>query len=201
MRRFIAGLVIGFTTFTALNAAELEYSKTNKRDDVYIVDLSILVDVPEAYARNVLSDPDRFNQINAAVLEIEHLPPGNTGIRRFREKTSVCALFFCVTYQNIAQVRVLENRNIEVNVEPGGSDFEYGYVVWKTESIKGANSRISFHSETKPSFWVPPGLGVAVMGWQMEGIIYDAMSNMECEYQGKKDCYIGDDPWADDDGF
>lgn len=188
MRGLISGLVLGAIVLTTLNAAELEYSRTDKRDGIYIVDLSILVEVPEIYARDVLMDPDRFKQLNSTILEIEHLPEKSPGIRRFRDKTSACVLFFCVTYQNIMQLVVLENGDIEINVEPEGSDFEYGHVVWHTEPLGETYSRLSLHAESKPSFWMPPGLGISILAWQMEGVVYDVMSNMECEYQGKQEC-------------
>lgn len=195
MRFFISGLALGLVILTTLNAAELEYSRAYKRDDIYIVDLSMLVKVPEIYARNVLMNPDRFNQLNSAVVEIEHLPEKDPGIRRFREKTFVCALFFCITYQNIMQLALLKNRDIELKVEPEGSDFEYGHVVWRTASLGETYSRLSFHAETKPSFWVPPVLGTMILGSRMTDVLYEMVRRMECDYGGKTVCdlFIPDD--------
>jgi len=195
MNRLFPALLFSVLLSASLHAAELERNETKKQAGVYLTDLSILVHVPEVYAREVLNDPDRVKQLNPVIQEVEHLPSINPDVRRFRDRTSVCVFIFCVSYQNILQLRSLGNRDIEVMVEPKGSDFEYGHVIWKTQPLGEQTSRISFHAENKPSFWVPPLLGTVLLNDRLAEAIIEMASKMECEYQNKAPC-----DFAVDDG-
>ena len=189
MRILFPGLLF-FLYSASVNAAELESVETNKVDDIYIVNLSILVDVPESYARSVLVDPDRFMAANPAIKKVEYLPQGENGNKRFRDTVHACALFFCVTYQNVMQLRTLKNHDIELIVEPTASDFEHGKVVWRTEALGDTFSRLSFYAENKPSFWTPPLIGTAIWQTRLASVVHETMRNVECDYHKITPCDI-----------
>lgn len=175
---------------TVASAAALESVDTSKVNGIYFVSLSVRVDVPASYARAVLIDPERFMAINPSVNRVEYLPRRTDEYQRFRSTARSCAPFFCVTYQNVMQMRLRENQDIELQVEPTQSDFEYGKIVWHIEALDKDSSRLSFRAENKPSFWIPPLVGTAILQTQLVSDISETMRNMECNYREKTPCDI-----------
>jgi len=187
MNSLLSGLLL-FLGGSLASAAELASVDTSKVKGIYFVSLSIQVDVPAAYARTILIDPERFMAINPSVNRVEYLPRRTGEYLGFRSTARSCAPFFCVTYQNVMQMRLRENQDIELQVEPAESDFEYGKIVWHIEALSKDSSQLSFHAENKPSFWIPPLVGTAILQTQLVNDISETMRNMECNYRGSALC-------------
>ena len=197
MNSLFLGLLL-FCGSMAASAARLESVNTRKEDGIYFVDLSIQADVPALYAHSVLADPVQFMAINPSIYKVEYLPRRADEYRRFRSSARSCALFYCISYRNVAQMWLRENQDIELIVEPGASDFEYGKIVWHIEALGKDSSRLSFHAENKPSFWIPPLLGTAILQTQLASDIAATMRNMECNYRGSVPCTITVDQYPEE---
>ncbi len=198
MRAWSLGLLFLLSSATA-SAAELESVSTSKKNGIYFVSLSIQVDVPESYARSVLLDPERFMAVNPSTNKVEYLPRRADEYKHFRSTARSCALLFCVTYRNVIQMRIRANRDIELIVDPEKSDFDYGEIIWHTEALGEDSSRLSFHAENRPSFWIPPLVGTAILQTQLADDISETMRNIECNYRGVVPCVVATDGSAEDD--
>jgi len=144
-----------------------------------------VADIPEAFAREILEDPDRVVKVNSELLEVEHLYSGKSGVRRFRDHTRTCLLLYCVDYQNTLSMRILDNRDIQLIVDPAHSAFKYGVVTWRTETLDADHTRLTFHSESTPSFWVP---ATGLLEFRMRRGIREMVRQMECEYRQDAIC-------------
>ena len=72
--------------------------------------------------------------------------------------THNCVLFFCKDIQQTQQVHLFEGGYISVEDIPAQSDFEYAQSYWHIRA-SGSHTLVSFRSEMKPDFWLPPFLG------------------------------------------
>ncbi|MCW8962483.1 MAG: SRPBCC family protein, partial [Gammaproteobacteria bacterium] len=157
-----------------------EKASASRSGTRYNVELVLVADIPESFAREILEDPDRVVKVNSELLEAEHLYSGEPGVRRFRDHTRACLLFFCVDYQNTLSMRILENGDIQLIVDPAHSAFTYGVFTWRTEMIDADHTRLTFHSESTPSFWVP---ATGLLESRMRHGVREMVRKMECEYR------------------
>ncbi|MCW8964177.1 MAG: hypothetical protein OQL16_10295, partial [Gammaproteobacteria bacterium] len=72
----------------------LEKVSASRSGNRYSVELVLVADIPEAFAREILEDPDRVVKVNRELLTVEHLNSGEPGVRRFRDHTRACVLLF-----------------------------------------------------------------------------------------------------------
>lgn len=191
---YFRSVVLCILMISGVQAAQLEAVNIQQQSDRYIVSLSATVEMDQAAVFHTLSDPDRVAVLNDALVAVEHLPSdqdqGQAHIRRIREHTKMCVLFFCFDYQNTLQLQIHEN-TIRLDVEPANSDFEYGYIVWKIERLAEKLTRVSFISESIPSFWVPPLIGTDIMKTHMRETMLKMLNQMECENQQHGSCQEG----------
>lgn len=171
---------------------ELESVKASRLNQHYVVELVMLVSIPESYARSILLDPDRVVSVNQELVNVQHLPSDEEGVSRFRDHTRACIWLFCVDYHNTLNMRVKDNGDIHLMVEPATSKFEYGKFVWRTQAVDTDRTRLEFFSETRPGFWVP---SVGMLKARMKQGLRRMAVNMQCEYRGDQVC--AESVWVD----
>ena len=166
-------------------AVELESVQASRSGERYIVELAMVIDTPESFARAILQAPDRVVRVNDELVDVKHLPASEAGVRRFRDHTVACVWLFCVDYHNTISMRVLDNGDIRLVVEPEKSKFEYGEFIWKIQSLGPERTRLTFYSETIPGFWVP---STGILRSRMKKGLQRMAIRMECEYHGDGVC-------------
>jgi hypothetical protein len=82
-------------------------------------------------------------------------------------------------------MKVLDNRDIQLTVEPALSEFKYGVFTWHTEPINANQVRLTFHSVSTPGFWVP---SLGLMESRMRSGVGEMLRRMECEYRKDEQC-------------
>ena len=167
------------------HAVELESTQASRSGSRYIVELVMVVDTPESVARTILQDPDRVVRVNDELVDVQHLPANEVGVRRFRDHTIACVWLFCVDYHNTIRMRVLDNGDIRLTVEPEKSKFKYGKFIWKIQSLGPERTRLTFYAETIPGFWVPSS---GILQSRMKKGLQRMAIRMECEYRGDRIC-------------
>lgn len=185
---WIRSVALCIALISGAQAAQIEYLQTSESNNTYTVTLRAQVDVPSSYALHTLSNPDRVASLNDVIVDVEHLPSTDPAVKRIRDHVYVCVMLYCIEYRNTSQLRLSKEGIIRLDVEPENSDFESGHITWRVEPLDEKRSRVSFTSESKPSFWVPPLVGATLMKTQMSDTVLEMLNQMECEYQGKKDC-------------
>ena len=178
--------VFGLLGCTAsMHAVEIESIVAERVGQRYQVELIMTADMPESFVREILEDPDRVVQVNQELLSVTHLASKTPGIRRFRDHTSACVWLFCVEYENTLGMQILENRDIQLVVEPELSEFQYGVFTWRTRPLAHDRTWIRFQSESTPGFWVPT---TNMLRNRMKKGIYRMIAQMECEYRQDAVC-------------
>ena len=185
-------LLSGLAQFGSVHAVEIESVIASKAGVRYTVELMLVADIPETFAREILENPDRVVQVNNELIAVYHIPGDQPGVRWFRDHTRACVLFFCVDYKNTLSLRILENRDIQLIVEPELSEFKYGVFTWRTEPVDKGRTRLIFNSVSEPGFWVPT---IGLLKYRMRKGIREMVLNMECEYRQDEKCV--DPDWED----
>lgn len=185
-------LLSGLALLNPVHAVEIKNISVSKSADRYTVELKMIANIPEAFAREVLEDPDRTVKVNTELVAVHHLPSEQPGVRRLRDHTRVCVWFFCVDYQNTLNMRILENRDIQLTIEPELSEFNYGVFTWRIEPLSDEQSRLIFHSVSTPGFWVPT---TGLLKYRMRRGVQKMVRHMECEYHQDEECI--DPGWED----
>ncbi len=175
-------MLAGTSQAVELESVEASRSGSGPR---YFVELVMAIDTPETFARTILQNPDRVVRVNDELVDVVHLPADEAGVRRFRDHTIACVWLFCVNYHNTINMRVLDNGDIRLMVEPQESRFEYGKFIWKTQSLAPERARLSFYAETTPGFWVPT---TGILKSRMKQGLHRMAIRMECEYRGDRIC-------------
>ena len=174
--------------------AEIESLNASQAGDRYTVELKVLAEIPESFAREVLLDPDRVVQVNNELLAVHHLPSEQADVRRFRDHTHACVWLFCVDYENTISMRLLDNQDIQLTVEPELSAFKYGVFTWHTEPQDSQHTRLIFRAVSTPNFWVPV---IGLMESRMKKGVTQMLANMECEYHQDERCLDPPPMWED----
>jgi hypothetical protein len=176
-------------------SAELEQVSVTRFNDLYLLDFIVLIDVSETNVRGVLEDPDRYVFINPAIRDIEQLPGPNQDALRVRFHVNECVWFFCVEYINVYDVEVRENQDIAVRLVPEMSDFEVSNTLWHTEVLSETKTRLRFYGEIKPSFWVPPLIGMPIIKSRLRELAMLSAHRMECAYREDLQCEHALESW------
>jgi hypothetical protein len=104
--------------------------------------------------------------------ESRFIEPADDGTPRIYTKVRGCVWFFCRTVERYARLSLQPETLITATVEPEYSDMDYGVETWELEAL-GAQTRVLYHHEADPKFWVPPIIGI----WAMRRVMNkDALS-------------------------
>lgn len=178
--------------FSPAHAVVIESVSASQSGSRYSAELILIANIPEAFARDILEDPDRVVQVNDELVAVHHLPSKQPGVRRFRDHTRACVWFVCMDYENTLSMRILENGDIQLTVEPALSKFKYGVFTWHIEPVDPEHTRMVFRSVSTPGFWIPT---TNLLESRMRKGVRAMVLNMECEYRQDKQCI--DPDWED----
>jgi hypothetical protein len=106
----------------------------------------------------ILTDYDRFGRISSVYKEYGFLDPTPEGTPVVFTRMEGCVLIFC---RSLMRVELLESEApglIRTITLPEQSDFEHSVSEWRLEPEAGG-TRVLYHLEMVPTFWVPPIVG------------------------------------------
>lgn len=169
-------------------SADLEYISVDRYNDLYLLDFIVLIDVPENSVRNILEDPEQYVHINTSIQEIQELESPDENKQRIKFHVTECIWFFCVDFTNVHDIGIREDGDISVRLVPEMSDFEMGHSLWRTEAVSEQQTRLSYYGENKPSFWVPPLIGTAIIKSRLHELAMMTAQRVECDYRQFQQC-------------
>jgi hypothetical protein len=123
------------------------------------VDLDMVVNATVASVQAIVTDYDGLHRLSSSIIESRRLPPSATDAERRRVVYRACFLIYCFTAIMVEAVRYPSPGQMVSIVEPEGSDFRAGTSEWEFSQVGEAQTRVRFHSQLEPSFWVPPVVG------------------------------------------
>jgi hypothetical protein len=156
--------------FAVLCAGNAHAAQIDRLDVVrdgarYRVDMNVQLAAPAPRAFAVFADPALLPQINPSVLVARSLIEPDAANRLYTE-VHLCISVLCHTLhqvQDMARVDAPDGGRLTADVLPARSDLRYGHAEWIFAGEAGA-TRLQFHLEVEPKFWVPPLIGPWLVG-------------------------------------
>ncbi len=140
-------------------AGSVEHVQARHKHGVYTVDLDMVVNAPVARVQDIVTDYDGLHRLSSNIVESQRLPPSATDAERRRVVYRACFLIYCFTANMIESVHYPAPGHMMSVVEPEGSDFRAGSSEWEFSQVGEEQTRVKFHSQLEPRFWVPPVVG------------------------------------------
>ena len=157
--RGIAGVASGaLAVAAAAIAADLESVVVHYDDGRYSLDADAYLAAPREAIFVVLTDYDRFGRISSAYKEYRFLDPAPDGTPMIFTRMEGCVLIFCKSLGRTEYLYMTAPRHIRSVVVPERSDFHHSVSEWHLEP-DGDGTRVLYHLEMEPKFWVPPIIG------------------------------------------
>ena len=142
---------------SSLFAGEVIKSHVKFYNGQYNADLEIQIKAPTKTVYALFTDFDYLSQLSDNITNSE-LISGEFPEYIVEIETHNCVLFFC---KDIRQTQhVIEHGDGHISVEDieGKSDFVSSTTLWHIRAVDNG-TRVTFHAEMKPDFWLPPLLG------------------------------------------
>ena len=136
---------------------EVVKSTVSHKNGVYNASLVMQINAPTDKVYALFTDYDELARLSDNITDSELIdedPPEYTVI----VKTHNCVLFFCKDLTQTQQVLELGEGYIVFEDIKGQSDFIHAESYWHIFAYK-KGTRVTFNSEMKPGFWLPPLIG------------------------------------------
>ena len=140
-------------------AGSVEHVGARHARGVYTVDLDMVLDATVERVQAIVTDYDGLHRLSSSIVESRRLPPSATEPDRRRVVYRACFLIYCFTAVMVEAVQFPSPGQMLSMVEPEESDFRRGFSQWELNQVGINQTRIKFHSELEPRFWVPPVVG------------------------------------------
>ncbi|GMR15943.1 MAG: hypothetical protein BMS9Abin31_0242 [Gammaproteobacteria bacterium] len=140
-----------------LLSGEVFESHVSYKKGIYHASLEMQIKAPVKKVYALLTDFDYLSRLSDNIIDsdlIDDDPPEYI----VEVKTHNCVLFFCKNLKQRQAVLEFDDGYISVEDIKGESDFVFANTLWHIRASKG-ETRVSFRTEMKPDFWLPPLLG------------------------------------------
>lgn len=144
----------------------------------YAVDIDARFNAPAERLRVLLTDYPNLGRINDSIQRSEVLETNALQQHCVRTEARVCVGPFCKTIVQVQDVGVLADGTILATLRPRGSDFSYGIARWQFWE-EPTGTRMRFHSEIEPAFWVPPIIGPWLIQRALRAETLKSVANLE----------------------
>jgi hypothetical protein len=159
-------------------AGEVLQVGVGRVDQRYAVDIDARFNAPVERLRVLLTDYPNLARINDSIQRSEVLAGAPAQQQRVRIEARVCVGVFCKNIVQVQDVGVLADGSILAAIVPHGSDFRYGIARWQFWD-EPTGTRMRFHSEIEPAFWVPPIIGPWLIQSALQAETLNSVANLE----------------------
>ena len=174
---FLAGQVI--------NAGEINDSHVDYTDGVYSLTFDVVIDADLQTVRSIITDYADIAELSDLFIHSEILETADdTGLRRLLVARA-CMLFFCRDMRVVEEIEEHTGDEIITTIIPGESDFKSGTTHWRLSEHAPGKTRIEFHGDEEPDFWVPPFLGPVLVKRRLLKDAHVIINNIEARTAGE----------------
>ena len=152
-------LLLGVGLTFALAASDVEQAEMKFVGSAYRYKFTITVEGPIDSVREIVTDYDHLDRINADIIKSEIIKRYDETKLKRRLWLNHCILVFCFDLHFVEDVETLNDGSIRTTVISNESNFRHGVATWRLESITDTSTRISVEAEQEPDFWIPPVIG------------------------------------------
>lgn len=150
-------LILAYLYSPSVLSGDVIKSSVSHDKDIYhaAIEMQIEADTDKVYA--LFTDFNYLSRLNDNITDsvlIDEEPPEYTVL----VETHNCVLFFCKDLKQLQKVTELGEGYILVEDIKGESDFAFANSRWHINA-HGSGTRVTFSSEMKPDFWLPPFFG------------------------------------------
>jgi len=151
-------ILLLFLNSSLINAGDVLESKVSSKDKRYFVSLDVVINADADRVYKILTDYNNLTSISDSITQSNLVYSLSDKDHRVNVTTKACVTFFCKTIVQVQDVEQLPGMVIITTSLPDKSDVDYAHARWKIVSEDGL-TRVSFSSDLKPSFWIPPLIG------------------------------------------
>lgn len=159
-------------------AHELNHAEVTEDNGIFQFQFTTIIDAPAEYVRQVLTDYTHIYRLNPSIIESEVLPSQQSDETKVRTKVLACASFFCREVERVETVRILASGDLQADIDPERSEFRSGKAIWKITEIDN-RSKLEYVATLEPDFFIPPVIGVSVIGNSMKNEVINTFGRIE----------------------
>ena len=179
MYRTLSALILLAAAISApLRAAEIRNLEVHEHQGSYSVSFEALLDAPHESIYAIIADPARWPQLTHIVTASKVVGELSDDRRKVRVTFHDCILIFCQTIHKHEALQTTADGNIDTLAIPEQSDFSYAHEHWQI-SAKDQGTRILYHAEMTPSFYVPPLVGAYILKAKIRSLLLHVTANLE----------------------
>jgi hypothetical protein len=169
-----------FSTITA--AGEILELSTSKEGGVYKVRIVAVLNAPEEYIYDVITDYTHAYQINPSITSVGILPSDHEGVVRVRHHSEHRIGLFSFEVEWTGDVVETGHGQINISTVPEISSFDSGFARWEIQT-RGDRTYVLHESSLQPAFRIPPIIGTYFMKKHMKEQTLDTFSRIERQAQ------------------
>jgi hypothetical protein len=177
-RLLVALFCLIFIYSASVLANDIVEFEVTEDEGVFYINASVVLDAPAEYIHNVLTDYVHIYRLNPSIIESEVLASPGDNVARIRTKVIACVISYCEEIERVEDVRILASGDIQAKIVPQFSQFKSGATLWQIRSM-GEGSRLSYHAEMEPDFFIPPIIGNVIVKAKLRYEIMTSFRRLE----------------------
>jgi len=124
----------------------------------YELDADAFLAAPREAVFVILTDYDRFGRISSVYKDYGFMDPDSDGTPVVYTRMEGCVLIFCRSLMRVERLESDAPGFIRTITLPEQSDFKHSVSEWQL-TPEADGTRVAYHLEMVPDFWVPPIIG------------------------------------------
>ncbi len=159
-------------------AGEVITARVEHTDKRYIMEVEVLIAADVNKVKALLTDYDNLTLLNDTIRESYTVYSLDEFTHRVFVRAEACVTFFCKNFTQVQDVEELPGNVIITTVVPEKSDFDYAHARWKISPV-GQRTKVSFSTDLKPSFWIPPLIGPLLIKNKLRDEVLSTIEGLE----------------------
>lgn len=172
-----------FSSICSISVASevLELSVT-KEDGEYVVMIVAVVNAPEDYVYQVVTDYKHVYRINPTITTVDVQDTDRDGVVRVQHhsKHSIGPFRFNIDWGG--DIEETEHGHLKITTIPDISSFDSGSAIWVI-TPQGHRTWVLHESKLKPNFFIPPVVGDYFIKRYMREATLNTFNRIECHAQ------------------
>jgi hypothetical protein len=166
--------------FTSLSTAgEFKELSIIEEADEYRLRIVMIMDSSADYVYRVITDYKHLYRIHPSITESEILPSPDNESVRLRNRFEYCIALSCFDIDWVEDIKELQDGYLKAETVPELSDVESGTAIWRVQP-HGEHARVSYQSQMKPDFFIPPLIGNMIMKYKLREEAITTFTRIEC---------------------
>jgi Polyketide cyclase / dehydrase and lipid transport len=151
-------LALGLLAPAGAAAAVIERLETTHAGDRYTLSFDVVLDAERSKVWQIMTDYEHLPRVSHVIVESHLLKSPDPERPRVGVTLRACVLIFCKTMKKVVDIEARPQSDITVTGVPELSDFSYSVERWRVSAEDG-KTRLRYHAEMVPDFFIPPVIG------------------------------------------